>query len=543
MSKEDRLKKIFFLCLILLIQIIIYLPQVGRGFVTDDFVWLSNIVIDGRVDYFRPLTITTGFFRPLVSWTFGIQYQLHGMDPRFFGWFNLFLHLVNILLVYLLLSSVEISRPYALWAAALFGLNSKGPPMAVGWISGRTTLLFACFALLSLYLYLKIRQKHPLQGWNSRRIILYFLVGIIYFAALLSKESAVAVPIFVFLASLIDQKKSNNKNGSRLFLESIRKAFTDTVVFLIPLILYFYMRLGSNAIVPLNAPEYYRLTLTPMMILRNLVEYITRSGMLDMIMIACMLIVLLITRSKKKPAEGIPPLIFVAGTGWFFCFLLPTLLIPARSDIYVYFPQLGVHLVALPIFFYLWKKNNLSIKRKFYRAIAFLPVGMFIFICVWANVFIASANGEKGKSSTVFIQQVLHFTSKMKTGDHVIIIDLQPDRAFSPGHTVSYGFTGMLHLYIPRKYLTGEIVPASSVAKIKCDKKKPGFFFWGDGHMKGPLQCRELKHMIYFLYPHPAMLVEAVKKLKKPVTTRRYRLRKRKKNLRRIKALKKNNMT
>ena len=111
MIKGDRAKTIFLLGLVFVLQVIIFAPQVGTGFVTDDFIWLVNIVIDGEVDYLRPLKITTGFFRPLVSWTFGMQYEFHGMNPKPYGWFNLFLHLVNIFLVFLLLSSVEMFRP------------------------------------------------------------------------------------------------------------------------------------------------------------------------------------------------------------------------------------------------------------------------------------------------------------------------------------------------------------------------------------------------------------------------------------------------
>lgn len=528
MIKGDRAKTIFLLGLVFVLQIIIFAPHVGTGFVTDDFIWLDNIVINGEVDYWRHFTITTGFFRPLVSWTFGLQYELHGMNSRPYGWFNLFLHLVNILLVYLLLSSVEISRPYAFWAAALFGFNTKGPTMAVGWISGRTTLLFACFTLLSLYLYLKVRQQHRQQGWRCKRIFLYFLVGSVYLAALLSKETAVAVPFFVFLASLIGQKRKNNGAGSRIFLRGVQTAFLNTVVFLIPLILYFFLRVRSNAIVPFNAPEYYRFTLAPLVVLKNLCEYIIRAGMLDLIIIACLLIMLLFTRGKTKAVKDIHPLTLIAGTGWFLCFLLPTLFIPTRSDIYVYVPQVGLHLAALPIIFYLWKKTGLRMQKRLNQGIALLLVGIFILIYIGSFVFIASVNGQKGKRSTVFVQQVIQYTSKMKPGTHTFIIDMQPGREFSPSRVVSYGFEALLHLYYPNKYLTGEIIPPGNLAEIKCDNNIHNFFFWGDGHLTGPLSCKELKTMICLINPYPCFLSQVQDKPEKPGIKRLYRLKKRK---------------
>jgi hypothetical protein len=541
MIKGDRAKTIFLLGLVFVLQIIIFAPHVGTGFVTDDFTWLDNIVIDGKVDYLRPFIITTGFFRPLVSWTFGLQYELHGMNSRPYGWFNLFLHLVNILLVYLLLSSAAISRPYAFWAAALFGFNIKGSTMAVGWISGRTTLLFACFTLLSLYLYLKVRRHQRQLGGSRKRIFLYFLVGVFYFAALLSKETAVAVPFFVFLVSFIHRKRKNNGAGSRIFLKSVKTAFLNTVVFLIPLILYFFLRLGSNAIVPFNAPEFYRFTFAPAVVLKNLCEYITRAGMLDLIIIACLLIVLLFTRGKTKAVKDILRLPFIAGTGWFLCFLLPTLFIPARSDIYVYLPQVGVHLAALPIIFYLWEKTSFRIQKRLNQVIALLLVGISILIYVGSFVFIVSVNGEKGKRSTAFIQQVIQYTSKMKPGTHTFVIDMQPGREFSPSRIISYGFAAILHLYFPHRYLAGEIIPPGNVAKIKCDKNMFNFFFWGNGRLTGPLNCTGLKTMICFIYPYSSLIPRMPEKPEKPGPKRLYRLKKRKMRLKQEKVEKKQN--
>lgn len=531
MIKGDRAKTIFLLGLVFVLQIIIFAPHMGTGFLTDDFIWLDNIVIDGEVDYLRPLTITTGFFRPLVSWTFGLQYELHGMNSRPYGWFNLFLHLVNIFLVYLLLSSVKISGPYALWTAALFGFNIKGSTMAVGWISGRTTLLCTCFLLLSLYLYLKVRQQHRQQGWNCKQIFLYFLVGTVYLAALLSKETAVALPLFIFLASIIVHKRKNNGAGSRIFFKSVQRAFLNTMVFFIPLLPYFFFRLNSNAIVPANAPEFYRFTFAPMVVLKNLGEYITRSGMLDLIIIACLLIVLLFTRGKTKAVKDIHCLTLIAGTGWFLCFLLPTLFIPARSDIYVYLPQVGVHLVALPFIFYLWKRTGLNKRKTLKQGIAFFLVGISILIYIGSFVFTASVNGEKGKRSTAFIQQVIQNTTQIKPGTHTFVIDMQPGWKFSPSRIISYGFGAILHLYFPNRYLAGEIIPPGSVAKIKCDKNMFNFFFWGNGRLTGPLSCNQLKTMISFIYPYPCFSSHVKEKPEKPVKKRLYRLKKRKMRL------------
>ena len=126
-----------------------YLPHVGRGFISDDFIWLRESAPCGRIDLHRLFGTTTGFFRPLVGLSFGLQFQRSGTAPRAYGLFNLLLHLLNVILAFLLLRGWARTRPLAAWGAALFALNLKAAGMAVGWISGRSELLFSFFLLLA----------------------------------------------------------------------------------------------------------------------------------------------------------------------------------------------------------------------------------------------------------------------------------------------------------------------------------------------------------------------------------------------------------
>jgi hypothetical protein len=59
----------------------VYLPDIGRGFVKDDFGWIR----DARARLSDPLHAPQrgpGFFRPLVTWGFVFDYQLSGLNPR-----------------------------------------------------------------------------------------------------------------------------------------------------------------------------------------------------------------------------------------------------------------------------------------------------------------------------------------------------------------------------------------------------------------------------------------------------------------------------
>src|SRR5947199_9501692 len=74
----------------------VYLPDVGRGFVKDDFGWVET----GRAALDSPsqalLPKTPGFYRPAVTLTFAADYLLHDGRPPGYGFTNLALDLLCI---------------------------------------------------------------------------------------------------------------------------------------------------------------------------------------------------------------------------------------------------------------------------------------------------------------------------------------------------------------------------------------------------------------------------------------------------------------
>ena len=201
-TSKERKRDILILGLVMLFQLIIYLPNVGTGFIKDDLIWLENVVTEGRVDYLKPFTISTGFYRPLVSLTFGMQYEFFGMNSVPYGLLNLFIHLFNLILVYLILSSFKVFKPYALLGVLFFSMNVKSISMAVGWISGRTTLLFTFFTLLSLYLYQKGRKIHFQKDGNIKKKYLIFFSWIFLLCCFIIKRECCCCTNFYILLFL-----------------------------------------------------------------------------------------------------------------------------------------------------------------------------------------------------------------------------------------------------------------------------------------------------------------------------------------------------
>lgn len=471
--------QVIVLTLLLISQVIIFLPHVGKGFITDDFNWLDSVLRDGKPDILRTFKETTGFFRPLVGITFAIQYQLHGLNPLAFGLFNLFIHLLNIILVFLLLSSNDKSKPYAIFTAFLFAFNAKGVHNAVGWISARTSLLFTFFLLLSFYLYFKIKKSRYLR---------FFLTALSYFAALLSKETPVITPVFVFVFSFFGCYEMNcssisaadrtlfNKPLKRRIKTGLNAAF----IFIFPLIIYFILRFNSNAMTPFNAPDYYKYKLSPLWLIENIFEYMIRAGLLNIYILLFLVLLTLIAWKKVRKGKSIDYSMILGGLLWFVVFILPELPIPSRSDLYVYFPQIGLHVASLSVIFHLWK--NLDIKSGVKRYLAWALI--FILSIAWGGYLLTKAGtiAKKGRCSAFFTQQVVAKISTMKPGSKIVIIDRDQQQTCPPIKIVSYGFPALLNIYFPGRGLQGKIV-APQIGQDERYDPTVYYFSWQNGHL------------------------------------------------------------
>ncbi|MCK4836182.1 MAG: hypothetical protein KAT17_06075 [Candidatus Aminicenantes bacterium] len=506
---RDHLKnnyRVYCLAFILFLQLAIFFPHVGTGFITDDFIWLDNVIDEGKLDLGKPFTVTTGFYRPLVSLSFGLQFLFHGIESAPYGQLNLLLHLFNIIMVYLILNSFGPLKPYALLVAFLFAMNIKVNTMAVGWISGRTTLLYSCFSLLTFYLYKKWYQTSNLHKSRFLKIFFFFLFEIMYLAALLSKESALIIPggVLVFFVFI----KDNLSRKPGLFVSALKwqkmvTAFKSILIFIPPLLIYFILRLNSNAFTPFNAPDCYRFKMTLLVLIRNTWEYFTRAGLLDFIMVIGLL-VLVVRRGKlKNPFEKSDLHLIAIGGLYFLFFLIPVLFLPVRSNIYVYFPQIGFHIAFAVLIVSLWRYWEFDKKKKKVKAIIFLLI--IILLGSWSVFYLKKAvsYGKSGQCSTHFIQQVADVVPRLKNKSHLVIIDLSQSDYFSPATTVSYGLNFALKFFYfyPYKQLSGEIVFPEVLDRKNILNRRFVFFLWADSRLIGPFKSMELVRLFAFSLP------------------------------------------
>ena len=141
---------------LLLIVMLAYIPAMRGGFVWDDIQYVVNNptlrTLDGlREIWFRPYS--TPQYYPLVFTAFWAGYRLWGLNPFGYHLFNVLLHCLSIILLWLILR--RLSVPGAWLAAAVFALHPINVE-SVAWITELKNVLSGSFYLASLFFYLHI---------------------------------------------------------------------------------------------------------------------------------------------------------------------------------------------------------------------------------------------------------------------------------------------------------------------------------------------------------------------------------------------------
>jgi protein O-mannosyl-transferase len=143
-------------------------------------------------------------YAPLTMISYMIDYLIAGkLNPAVFHFFNLFYHLLNIILVFIFIKKLSGSPYTALVTAALFGLHPMNVE-TVAWISTRSSLLFVSFGLLSMIIYIRYLESN----YKLRYLALSCLFFIL---SLLSKSTLVLMPLLLWAIDYYKARKFNMK--------------------------------------------------------------------------------------------------------------------------------------------------------------------------------------------------------------------------------------------------------------------------------------------------------------------------------------------
>ena len=196
-------KYYFPLFAILILTVIIYRPVFFNSFVWDDGPYVQNNL---NVQSFNLKNILFNFemgnYHPLTMLAFAAEHYFFGLNETGFHAVNLFLHLLNIVLVFYVVFLLIGNPAIAILVSLLFGIHPLHVE-SVAWISELKDLLYTFFFLGSYIFYIRYIQ------FSKNKF--YILSLILFLASTLSKAMAVCLPVVFFLTDYFKGRKINSK--------------------------------------------------------------------------------------------------------------------------------------------------------------------------------------------------------------------------------------------------------------------------------------------------------------------------------------------
>ncbi len=233
------MKSWLFLLISIFISFILYGASIRGAFVYDDLNWANRQELKNGSNFIKlwgepyiPGLEVNGTYRPLTIFSFALNFSLFGESTASFHIINLILNGLVIFLVYELVKKL-FGNEFLAVVTALFFAFMPIHSDAVAFIKSRDELLRSVLILLSWMTFLKATASNYIVKWQ------YILISLIlYFFAMLAKETTVIIPLqFFAVFFLLNEKKRSQIPKLAVF-------------YLIVLMIYMYLRfrvLGNYA--------------------------------------------------------------------------------------------------------------------------------------------------------------------------------------------------------------------------------------------------------------------------------------------------------
>lgn len=217
MDQRQRKTRVFLGLVLAVLVFAVYWNTLSGEFVYDDNeqivgnTWITNLrhlpsIFSSHSFGFDKGKELGTTYRPLVFSVYMAEYSFFGLDPR--GWHavNVFFHAVNTVLVFLAASFLlkgtgagNTKELPAFAAAVLFALHPVNSE-TVAWIGCVPELVYTMLCLGAFCLYVKSRDG------ARAPYLLNLASALLFFIALFAKETAIALPVLVFVYDLLLKK-------------------------------------------------------------------------------------------------------------------------------------------------------------------------------------------------------------------------------------------------------------------------------------------------------------------------------------------------
>ncbi|QII13709.1 putative tpr repeat protein [Candidatus Kuenenia stuttgartiensis] len=370
---------------------IIFVNTLRNNFVYDDSVTIVNNHLIKNWDNFRTLFSFQYFmlsgeisYRPVVTFTYFLDYSLWGENPSGYHFTNLLFHIANVTVFYFFIKKITRIHSLAFISALLFATHPVITE-TVNSISYREDILAAFFYLMTFILFLKIDDGLKKKG----AFYLCYSGSLTFYAlSLFSKEMAVTLPVMLVIYTFFFPSKNNP------FKECVKKMKGVYIGYFLVTCCYLIIQFWVFKDVSINLSEsgqsifvmfkvlasYIKLLFLPFdlnadyVILPVLADVVSFS--ISVVLIIVLIIVLLRIGKGNK--------LFCFFAVWFFVTLSPVSNIIPLSNImserYMYIPLMGFS-GAVGVLF--WKGVSENIFAKICFGVILI---VFAFISISRNV-------------------------------------------------------------------------------------------------------------------------------------------------------------
>ncbi len=201
-----------YLLLVVIITFVVMSPALQNQFVNwDDEVYITKNEVIKQVPFTNLADIFTykinNFSVPLTLLSFQIEHYFFGLNPFPYHLNNLFLHLMNVVLIYFFIKKLVAGRETPLLVALLFGIHPMNVE-SVAWATERKDLLYTFFTLWALFHYQKQDKNAEQETINYKfEINKHYLLSLLFFVlSVLAKPQAIFFPILLLLVDFFKDK-------------------------------------------------------------------------------------------------------------------------------------------------------------------------------------------------------------------------------------------------------------------------------------------------------------------------------------------------